>query len=221
MSRVSNSSDYSPVSQQPDSLAFGEASSFFWTDDPRLNYQCETRGTGKERGQDRVKRPMNAFLVWSRDQRRKMALEHPKMQNSEISKRLGCQWRMLTEAEKSPFFQEAQRLRALHKEKYPEYRYRPRRKVKRLQKSGSVLPEVPSPMLCSQVHRAERIHTLTYRDNRTEATHSRMQDQLLPTDSPSSPLQPELCIPCTSRCHNLALQNFSDTAFYLYCNLQP
>ncbi|KAL2766943.1 sex-determining region Y protein, partial [Daubentonia madagascariensis] len=191
MFRVWNSSDYRPTAQQPNILAFGKNSSSFWTGNLSLNCQCETAGN---REQDRVKRPMNAFMVWSRDQRRKMALENPQMHNSEISKRLGYQWRMLTEAEKSPFFQEAQRLQALHRQKYPDYRYRPRRKAKRLQKSGRVLPADPPSVLCSQVHVGERMYTVTYRDSCTKATHSGMQDQLPPMNAASSPLQQE--------CHN-------------------
>ncbi|XP_061568807.1 transcription factor SOX-8a [Cololabis saira] len=86
------------------------------------------RGNGSLKSKPHVKRPMNAFMVWAQAARRKLADQYPHLHNAELSKTLGKLWRLLSESEKRPFVDEAERLRVQHKKDHPDYKYQPRRR---------------------------------------------------------------------------------------------
>jgi len=96
---------------------------------------------------DHIRRPMNAFMIWSQITRRKIIEKTPELHNAEISRSLGRMWRELPEHFKLPYIQEAERLRLQHMRDHPDYKYKPKKKVripkKPLQNISIQTKEVP------------------------------------------------------------------------------
>ncbi len=84
----------------------------------------------KKNPTDHIKRPMNAFMVYSQIQRNMILKKKPDANNAGISKQNGVGWRGLTASEQQPYIAEAEKLRLLHLKEFPDYKYKPQKKPK-------------------------------------------------------------------------------------------
>ena len=82
---------------------------------------------------------MNAFMVFSQLERKKIIEVTPDKHNAEISKELGRRWKLLPEEARLPYKEEAERLLICHQKEYPDYKYKPRKKPKGASASSLVM----------------------------------------------------------------------------------
>lgn len=93
-----------------------------------IRASCVSKSSTSKLSSKKIKRPMNAFMVWSSVERKKLAEKEPRLHNTELSKRLGHMWKKMTEREKLPFRKEADKLKLKLLEEHPDYKYKPRRR---------------------------------------------------------------------------------------------
>lgn len=66
-----------------------------------------------------IKRPMNAFMVWCHIHRHALRKTCPEANMIDTSIQLGCEWSKLSEEQKTPYYEVAYKLKAMHKQQFP------------------------------------------------------------------------------------------------------
>jgi len=132
----------------------------------------------KKHKMNHIKRPMNAFMVWSQLERKKIIEVTPDKHNAEISKELGRRWKSLSEEEKQPYIQEAVKLKILHQQEYPDYKYRPKKKVKGdSTPSLRASPTTVRPVVHSQPQQPSQVGLKRTHGHNTRVTNSTFNAQ--------------------------------------------
>ncbi len=72
---------------------------------------------------ERVNRPMNSFMIWSKGQLPNITQEDAQTKHPDISNRLGAERKLLSVAEKGPLVEEANRLRAVLMGEQLDYKF--------------------------------------------------------------------------------------------------
>ena len=98
-------------------------------------------------------------MRWSQLERRKIIENCRDAHNAEISKKLGKKWRTLSDHEKRPFVEEAERLKMLHLREYPDYKYKPKKKrnsFRETKKMKTIETKNKTEIMATQENKTER-----------------------------------------------------------------
>ncbi|CAG8490614.1 4229_t:CDS:2 [Ambispora leptoticha] len=95
-----------------------------------LSLAASSSSPGSSMRRDRkLKRPMNAFLIYNKEMRPKVLESNPNMTVAEISKTIGDSWRSMNEEEREKYLSRARDLKEDFHNSHPEFVYTRRSKA--------------------------------------------------------------------------------------------
>ncbi|KFD50170.1 hypothetical protein M514_08915 [Trichuris suis] len=80
----------------------------------------------------RIPRPMNSFMLWAKEERPRIRAQYPHYHNAQISQILGMEWKGMPMEQKMSYQERAKELRVLHSMEFPDYKYRPRKRLAKI-----------------------------------------------------------------------------------------
>ncbi|KAI0657691.1 hypothetical protein C8Q70DRAFT_259922 [Cubamyces menziesii] len=89
----------------------------------------------KKQGEEHVKRPPNKFLCY-RSETLENEFKGVKVQMKLFSRTIGQRWNAMSKEAQAPYAKRAEQLRKEHAEKYPDYKYNPKRGQKTKQRAA-------------------------------------------------------------------------------------
>ena len=102
-----------------------EDNEFFSGEDSRDHFSSQD-------GSQYVKRPLNPFMIWLQEERKKLSgdstLDRTSRSTGELVKDLSVVWKSMSEFDKMPYMEESRRLKEIHKREHPNYIFNPNRK---------------------------------------------------------------------------------------------
>nr|AFO66695.1 SoxL4AB [Leucosolenia complicata] len=141
-----------------------------------------------------TKRPMNAFLLWTKEHRKHVSDSNPDMCNADVSTTLGRMWRSLPMGDKQPYLKMAEGIRHKHRTDNPGY-YRHCPRTRPRTKDKSVLDKIQSMIAQLDIQeyvgecpiRGNPAHTSTQAAHKADDSISQQHDSLAMEDNATQP----------------------------------
>jgi hypothetical protein len=126
---------------------------------------------------EHIKRPANSFMIWSTEKRQQYLIEKNKnkykyknkINNAEMSKLLGQEWKNLPKFFKLKYKEKADIIKREHKLMYPGYKYEPKTKIPKYKRVPYIkkYTEPEQPKQHTQPEQSEQQENLEQQENKS------------------------------------------------------